>query len=377
MGGPGDDARRPNQTGDMADRQWSGRAMGVDLFPFPDYWWFYAGFTGLVLFLLGLDLGVFHRDSHVVGLREAATWSVVWVVLALGFNYLLYQYALWKLSRDPRLISIPGFDPAGAAWQTALEFLAGYIVEYSLSVDNIFIFVLVLSYFAIPSKYQHRVLFYGILGALVFRALFIALGSVLMQFHWIAWPFGAFLILTGLKMMFASEKGLEPDRNPMIRLFRKFVPVTQEIHDQRFFIRVDGVPHATPLFMTLLFVEATDIIFAVDSVPAIYALTDEPLVVFTSNVFAILGLRAMYFLLAGAVGRFHLLKYGLSVVLIFVGLKMVWLNLWYGGKFPITYSLGFISLVIAASVLLSFLFPKRQAGSRRASCGAAPPRPDR
>jgi tellurite resistance protein TerC len=351
--------------------------MSIDLFPFQHYWWFYAAFTGFVLILLALDLGVFHRNAHEVGLREAATWCAVWVGLALVFVYGLYQYTGWKLAQDPRLVGLPGFDPRGAARDIALEFLTGYIVEYSLSVDNIFIFVLVLSYFAIPPKYQHRVLFYGILGALVFRALFIALGSVLMQFHWIVWLFGAFLIFTGLKMMFAPEKGLEPDRNPMIRLFRRFVPVTQEFHDRRFFVRLNGVLHATPLFITLLFVEVTDIIFAVDSVPAIYALTDEPLVVFTSNVFAILGLRAMYFLLAGAVDRFHLLKYGLSVVLIFVGLKMVWLNEWYGGKFPIGYSLGIIGAVIAGSVLLSFLFPKRQTGSRRASCGAAPTGPDR
>lgn len=332
--------------------------MSVDLFPFQQYWWFYAGFTVFVLLLLGLDLGVFHRDAHEVSFREAATWSAVWVSLALAFAYGLYQYALWKFPQDPRLIGLPGFDPTAAARDTALEFLTGYIVEYSLSVDNIFIFVLVLSYFAIPAQYQHRVLFYGILGALVFRAVFIALGSVLMQIHWIVLLFGVFLIFTGIKMMLVPDKGLEPEKNPVIRLFRRFVPVAPEFHGQRFFVRLNGVLHATPLFIALLFVEVTDIIFAVDSVPAIYALTDEPLIVFTSNVFAILGLRAMYFMLAGAVDKFHMLKYGLSVVLIFVGLKMVWLNQWYGGKFPITYSLGIIGTVIAASVILSFLIRK-------------------
>ena len=331
----------------------------ITLFPFAQYWWFYLAFLGGVLILLALDLGVFHREAHEVSFREAATWSAVWVSLALAFGYGLYRYALWKFPRDPRLIALPGFDPTVAAWETALEFLTGYIVEYSLSVDNIFIFVLVLTYFAIPAKYQHRILFYGILGALVFRAVFITLGSVLMRIHWIVLLFGVFLIFTGLKMMFAPEKGLDPEKNPMIRLFRRFVPVTPEFHGQRFFVRLNGVLHATPLFIALLFVEVTDIIFAVDSVPAIYALTDESLIVFTSNVFAILGLRAMYFMLAGAVEKFHLLKYGLSVVLIFVGLKMVWLNPWYGGKFPITYSLGFISAVLAASLLLSLLFPKR------------------
>ena len=335
--------------------------MTVDLFPFAEYWWLYAAFTGFVLVLLAVDLGVFHRKAHDVSFREAAIWSIVWVALALAFNYLLFQYALWKFPQVPELTALPGFDPASAARQTALEFLTGYIVEKSLSVDNIFVFVVVFSYFAIPSKYQHRVLFYGILGALVFRALFIALGSVLMQYHWVVLVFGAFLILTGIKMMFAPKKGIEPDKNPLIRLFRKFVPVTQALHGQRFFVRVNGALHATPLFITLLFVELTDIIFAVDSVPAIFALTDEPLIVFTSNVFAILGLRAMYFMLAGAMDKFYMLKHGLALVLMFVGLKMVWLNDWYGGKFPISLSLGIIGALIAGSVLLSLLLPRRTA----------------
>jgi len=351
--------------------------MSVDLFPFQQYWWFYAGFTAFVLLLLALDLELFHREAHEVRFREAAIWSAVWVSLALAFGYGLYQYALWRFPRDLRLAGLPGFDPHGAAWDTALEYLTGYIVEYSLSVDNIFIFVLVLSYFAIPSKYQHRVLFYGILGALVFRGLFIALGSVLMRIYWIVLLFGVFLIFTGLKMMLAPETGLDPGRNPVIRLFRRFVPVSPEFHKQRFFLRLNGVLHATRLFIALLCVEATDIIFAMDSVPAIYALTDEPLIVFTSNVFAILGLRSMYFMLAGAVDKFHMLKYGLSVVLIFVGLKMVWLNAWYGGKFPIAYSLGFITAVIAASVLLSLLFPKKLTVPGRAPRTEGTARPDR
>jgi tellurite resistance protein TerC len=282
----------------------------------------------------------------------------VWVALALGFNFLLYQYALWKFPQDPRLMAIPGFDPSGAAWRVSLEFLTGYIVEKSLSVDNIFVFVLVFGYFAIPAKYQHRVLFYGIIGALIFRAIFIALGSALMQYHWIVVLFGAFLIITGIKMMFTPEKGVEPDKNLLIRLFRRFVPITPDLHGQRFFVRSGGVLYATPLFVALLFLEATDVIFAVDSVPAIFALTNEPLIVFTSNIFAILGLRALYFMLAGAIDKFHLLKYGLAVVLIFVGLKMVWLNNLFGGKFPISLSLSIIMGVIAASVVLSLLFPK-------------------
>ncbi|HYO63713.1 MAG TPA: TerC family protein [Pyrinomonadaceae bacterium] len=329
----------------------------VELFPFAEYWWFYLCFTGFVLLLLALDLGVFHRKAHEVSFREAAAWSVVWVTLALLFNFLLYQYALWKFPQDARLLAVPGFDPAGAAWRVALEFLTGYVVEKSLSVDNIFVFVLVFGYFAIPAKYQHRVLFYGIVGALVFRAAFIAVGAALMQYHWVVVLFGVFLIVTGVKMMFAPDKGVEPERNLLIRLFRRFVPVAPQLHGQNFFVRNGGRLFATPLFVALLFLEATDIIFAVDSVPAIFALTNEPLVVFTSNIFAILGLRALYFMLAGAIDRFHMLKYGLAVVLIFVGLKMVWLNGLFDGKFPISWSLGIIASVIAASVVLSLVFP--------------------
>jgi tellurite resistance protein TerC len=336
--------------------------MQTSIFPLADYWWAYAAFTGFVLVMLALDLGVFHRKAHAVSFREAATWSAVWVALALAFSYLLYQYALWKLPQDGRLAGIAGFDAAAAARRVTLEFLTGYVIEKSLSVDNIFVFVLVFGYFAIPAKYQHRVLFFGIIGALIFRAIFIALGSVLMQYHWVVFIFGGFLILTGVRMIFSPEKEIEPEKNFLIRLFKKFVPVTHELHGERFFVRVRRVPHATPLLVTLLFVEMTDVIFAVDSVPAIFAITSEPLIVFTSNMFAILGLRAMYFMLAGAVDKFHMLKYGLAVVLIFVGLKMVWLNEVYDGKFPITLSLAIIVGVIAVSVVLSLAFPKAQPG---------------
>ena len=333
--------------------------MNIDLFPLADYWWLYVLFTGFVLFLLALDLGVFHRKAHVVSIREAAVWSVIWVVLALTFNYGLYQYSLWKFPQDPRLFALPGFDAMEAATQVGLEFLTGYLVEKALSVDNIFVFVVVFGYFAVPPVYQHRVLFYGIIGALIFRAIFIALGSALLQYEWVVWLFGGVLILTGVKMMVGPEKPIEPEKNPVIRLFRRFVPVTSESRGERFFVRQGGVFHATPLFVALLFVELTDIIFAVDSVPAIFALTKEPLIVFTSNIFAILGLRAMYFMLAGMVDKFHLLKFGLAVVLVFVGLKMVWLNHAFGGKFPIEWSLGIILAVIVASVTASLVFPKR------------------
>jgi tellurite resistance protein TerC len=332
--------------------------MNVNLFPFAEYWWLYLAFTGLVVLLLVVDLGVFHRKAHAVSFREASVWSVVWIILSLGFALLLYQYALWKFPQDARLLAIPGFDPQAAAQQVGLEFLTGYVVEKSLSVDNVFVFVVIFGYFAVPAKYQHRVLFYGILGALIFRAIFISIGSVLMQYHWVILVFGGFLIITGVRMMFASEKEVQPDRNLLIRLFRRLVPTTDELHGQRFFIRARGVLYATPLFVALLFLEMSDVIFAIDSVPAIFALTGEPLIVFTSNIFAILGLRAMYFLLAGAVDKFHLLKYGLAVVLIFVGLKMVWLNGLFDGKFPIAISLGVISGVIAGSIILSLLFPQ-------------------
>ena len=327
-------------------------------FPFADYWWFYLGFTGFVLALLALDLGVFHRKAHAVSIREASIWSVVWIGLALAFNIAFYQYAAWKFARDPRLLQIPGFEPESASRQVGLEFLTGYVVEKILSLDNIFVFVVVFTFFAIPAIYQHRVLFYGILGALVFRAIFIVLGAALLQYHWVILLFGALLILTGVKMMFAPERKIDPERNLLIRLFRRLVPVTAELHGQRFFVRLKGVLYATPLLVALLFVEISDIIFAIDSVPAIFALTREPMIVFTSNVFAILGLRSLYFLLAGAVERFALLKYGLALVLVFVGLKMVWLNDAFGGKFPIGWSLGIIGGVIAVSILCSLLFTR-------------------
>ena len=317
----------------------------MSLFPFADYWWFYAAFLLFVFLMLALDLGVFNRKAHVVSFKEATVWSIVWVVLALVFNFIFYRYSLAQF----------GAETAG---QLALEFLTGYVIEYSLSVDNIFVFVLVFSYFGIPAEYKHRVLFYGILGALLFRAVFIALGSSLMQFHWVIYLFGGFLIVTGIKMFFSHSEEIQPEKNFLIRIFKRIMPVTNDIDGKSFFVRRDGILHATPLFIALLFLEATDIIFAVDSVPAIFSITSEPLIVFTSNIFAILGLRSMYFMLAGAVDKFYLLKYGLAIVLIFVGLKMVWLNDAFGGKFPISWSLAFILGTIAVSVTTSLLFPR-------------------
>ena len=315
----------------------------MDLFfPFLEYWWFYACFAAFVLLLLALDLGVFHRHAHVVSFRESLLWSAVWVTLALAFNYAFFLYAASTFGAEE-------------GRRLGLEFLTGYLVEKSLAVDNIFVFVLVFAYFGIPSQYQHRVLFYGIVGALVFRAIFIALGSVLMQYWLVVTIFGLFLIATGVKMLRAPEQKVDPERNPLIRLFRRWMPVTPDLHGQQFFVRLAGRWHATPLLVALLFLEMSDIIFAVDSVPAIFAISREPLIVFTSNVFAILGLRAMYFLLAGAIERFHLLKYALATILIFVGLKMVWLNDAFGGKFPIEWSLGIIATLLTAAIVASWL----------------------
>ncbi|MFY7928690.1 MAG: TerC family protein, partial [Oligoflexus sp.] len=333
----------------------------VSLFPFEQYWWLYLAFVGLVLIMLLLDLGVFHKEAHSVSVKEAATWSVVWVSLALIFNLGLYYYASWQFTNDPRLMAIPGFEPAVASKQVGLEFLTGYLVEKALAVDNIFVFIIVFSYFAIPPKYQHRVLFYGILGALIFRAIFIALGSVLMQYEWVVLLFGVFLIFTGAKMLFSKDEAPDPGSNPIVKLARRFLPITDKLHGQAFFVREKGVLMATPLFLALLFLEFSDIIFAVDSVPAIFAITKEPFIVFTSNIFAILGLRSMYFLLADIMHRFHYLKYGLAFILMFVGLKMTYLNEAFGGKFPITWSLGIIGSILVGSVVVSLIFKPQAA----------------
>lgn len=319
----------------------------MNLFPFADYWWFYGGFLIFVFAMLALDLGVFNRKSHVVSFKEATIWSVVWVALALIFNAGFYFYASSKFGAE-------------IGQTLALEFLTGYVLEYSLSIDNIFVFVLVFSYFGIPAKYKHRVLFYGILGALIFRAIFIALGSALLSFNWVIYIFGAFLIITGIKMFFSSNEEIEPEKNFLIKTFKRFMPVSHTIDGKNFFVKENNITHATPLFIALLFLEATDIIFAVDSVPAIFSITKEPLIVFTSNIFAIMGLRSMYFMLAGVIDKFHLLKYGLAIVLVFVGLKMVWLNPLYDGHFPITWSLGAILGTIILSIIASLIFPKRE-----------------
>ena len=323
--------------------------MNTSLFPFAEYWWFYAAFSAFVFLVLAIDLGIFHRKLHIVSFREAIAWTALWAALSLLFCLGLYWYA------DSR------FGPA-VSKQAAIEFLTGYLVEWSLSLDNMFVFALIFGFFAVPDWYQHKILFYGILGAMVFRAIFIALGSALLQNAWMVVVFGLFLCVTGARMLVTPERPVNLNQSPIVRLLQKYIPIVSTGDGSRFFRRVGGKLFATPLLVTLVFIEVSDIIFAIDSVPAIFAITREPLIVFTSNVFAILGLRSMYFLLAGAVHRFHLLRYGLALVLIFVGLKMAWLNQISNGHFPMGISLGIIGGILAAAIGLSLMFPKRIAG---------------
>jgi tellurite resistance protein TerC len=305
--------------------------VGIQSVGTPSLW---LGFTAFVLVLLALDLGVFHRKAHEVRTKEALTWTAVWIALALLFNLGVYH---WFGS------------------QLALEFLTGYVIEKALSVDNLFVFLVVFSYFSVPQALQHRVLFWGILGALVMRALFIFLGAALLQsFHWIIYVFGGFLIITGIKLLVQSEQEVHPERNPILRLFRRFLPTVPDYRGTRFLVREAGRLYATPLLMVLVVIEATDIVFAVDSIPAIFAVTADPFIVYTSNVFAILGLRALYFALAAMMGRFHYLKTGLGLVLTFVGIKMAITDLY---KIPIAISLAVIATILTGSVIASLLRP--------------------
>ena len=316
--------------------------------------WLWGGFLVFVFAMLALDLGVFHRSAHEVSIKEATIWSVVWISLALIFNLLIYLF--WHT-----LVPNSTYSSTDAA----LAFLTGYLIEKALSVDNIFVFVLIFSYFAVPSKYQHRVLFWGILGALLMRGVMIFAGAALIkQFHWIIWIFGAFLIFTGIKMATSGHEELEPEKNPVVRLFRRFMPVSDSYDGQKFFTKKNGVLMATPLFLVLIIVETTDLIFAVDSIPAIFAVTQDAFIIFTSNVFAILGLRALYFVLGGVIDKFHYLKLGLSVVLAFVGIKMLLpdasqLLLGYSYKIPTAISLGVVASVIAIAVIASLVRANR------------------
>lgn len=297
----------------------------------------WIAFLVFVFIMLALDLGVFHRKSHEVKIKEALIWSAVWISLALVFNYFIYIY-MGKVK--------------------ALEFLAGYLIEKSLSVDNLFVFIMLFGYFNVEPKYQHKVLFWGILGALIMRAIFIFAGVALLNnFHWLIYIFGAFLVFTGIKMLSPSEANIEPDKNPLVRMVKKFFPVTSQMRGGKFFVRENSKLFATPLFIVLVVVEFTDLIFAVDSIPAILAISTDTFIIFTSNVFAILGLRALYFALAGITQYFHYLKYGLAAILAFVGMKMI-VSGYY--KLPIALSLGIIFAMLAIAILASVLFPVKE-----------------
>lgn len=309
--------------------------MAIESIGTPSLW---IGFTLFVLALLGLDLGVFHRKSHAVTTREAFTWSLVWIGLALTFNV---GISLW-------------FGP-----ERGLEFLTGFLIEKALAVDNIFVFVLLFSYFAVPAAFQHKVLFWGIIGALIMRAVFIIIGGVLLQqFHWIMYIFGAFLVLTGIKLLVQQDVAIHPERNPLFRMFTRFVPSVSEYQGDRFFVRQAGRWLATPLLLVLVSVEITDLIFAIDSIPAIFAVTSDPFIVYTSNIFAILGLRSLYFLLAGIIHQFHYLKTGLALVLAFVGMKMLIADIY---KLPIGVSLAVIAFLLGSAIVASLIrSPKKE-----------------
>ena len=296
--------------------------------------WIWIAFLTFIAGMLAIDLLVFQREAHAVSMREAAIWSGVWVALGLTFGVIVW---LWQ-----------GPQAGG-------EYLAGYLIEKSLSVDNIFVFALVFGYFAVPAEHQHRVLFWGVFGALVFRAIFIAAGATLLdQFHWMIYVFGAFLVITGIRMARSNDEHVDPGRNPVLRVFRRVVPMTEGMRGEHFFVKQAGRWLATPLLAVLVVVETTDIIFAIDSIPAIFAVTTDTFLVFTSNAFAILGLRALYFLLAGMIGRFAYLKVGLAFVLAFVGAKML-ISEFY--KVPIWLSLVVIAGAITVSILVSLRRP--------------------
>ncbi len=305
-------------------------------------WWAWAGFLTFVALMLALDLGVFNRRAHVVSLKEALAWCAVWFGLAMAFNLLI----------SLKMPVTPGSNPG-------LEFFTGYIVELCLSVDNVFVFIVIFQYFRVEPKHQHRVLFWGILGAVVMRALFIFAGiSLINSFHWIIYVFGAFLVYTGVKLALPKkEDGFSPEKNPAVRLARKFLPVTDYFDGGHFFTHVDGRRYATPLFIVLIVVETTDVMFALDSIPAVIAITRNEFIVFTSNIFAILGLRSLYFAVSGIMQLFRYLNIGLAVILCFVGLKMLASHY---VDIPIKLSLGIIGTVLAASIVASVLIPQNR-----------------
>lgn len=329
-----------------------------ELFPFATTWWAYILFCLMIIGGLLVDMRRRGGREQAVGHREAIITVVVWISLALLFCAGLYAYGVWKFPLDPRLA---GHDARHLATRCSLEFLSGYLVEKSLSVDNLFIFLVVFDFFAVSEKYRHRILFYGILGALIFRGIFIALGSVLMGISWVPLVFGVFLLFTGFKVAFGPESHPDPSKNILIRILKRLLPISPNLHGDKFLFRHEGRWFGTPLLVTLVVIEVTDIIFAVDSVPAIFAITSEPFIVFTSNVFAILGLRALFFVLAGMVSRFQYLKYGLGFILCFVGVKMAWLDHHFEERFPTSWSLAIILTALLVSGGVSWVFaPKNE-----------------
>jgi len=297
----------------------------------------WGGFNLLVLFMLALDLGVFHRKDHRITMKESIVWSIIWIIVALIFNVVVY---FWRGS------------------ETALQFFTGYVIERSLSIDNIFVFILIFSYFGVSDKYQYKVLFWGILGALVLRGLFIALGAILIaQFHWVLYIFGAFLIYAGIKMALAKDKKIEPEKNPVLKLMRKMITITPDYRNGHFFVKENAKKMATPLFVVLVVVETTDVVFALDSIPAIFAITHDPFIVYSSNVFAILGLRALYFALAALMDMFYYLKYALGLILSFVGVKMLISSF---AKIPIGVALGVIIGLLAMAIVASLIWPPKK-----------------
>jgi len=312
-------------------------------------WIFWVIFNVFVLAMLALDLGVFHRETHVVRFREAITWTVVWIGLAGVFALLIYHFG------DTMVASTRPNS------QLSLEFITGYIIEQSLSVDNLFVFLLIFRYFHVPRDLQHRVLFWGIIGALITRAIFIAAGVTLLdRFHWIAYIFGAILIYSGIRLLMGHGAQVHPETNPLLRGFRKMFRVTDGYESNRFFVRRDAMTFATPLALVLIVIETTDLLFAVDSIPAVLAVTREPFIVYTSNVFAILGLRSLFFVLSGMIEKFHLLHYGLSVILIFIGSKMMTSDF---VKIPTEITLVAVAGVLLVSAVLSLIFPKQETES--------------
>ncbi|MFC6999068.1 TerC family protein, partial [Rufibacter roseus] len=299
--------------------------------------YFWVGFNAFVVALLALDLFVFHRKTHVVKIKEALLWSAFWVLLSLAFNVGIYY---WK-----------GSGPA-------LEFLTAYLIEKSLSVDNLFVFILIFNFFQVPAAFQHKILFWGVLGALFFRGVFILAGvALLAKFHFIIYILGAFLIFTGAKMAFSSgDEEIDPDSNPILKFVSRYMPVTKRHYGDKFFVKIDKTLFATPLFLVLVMVETTDVVFAADSIPAILAISKDPFIVYTSNVFALLGLRALYFALAGIMQLFHYLHYGLSLILVFIGIKLVLSDIYH---MNMVVALTVVAFILTVSVILSLVFPKK------------------